>query len=238
MNQSNFKKCWYESVCLECDGSPCSSLNSCIRYLEMSYLMKESGLPQSKQRPIILDAYKEDYDAYVVLDDIRMVIGSFVQEGNNILISSSNTGNGKTSWAIKLLLKYFDEVWAGNGFRVRGLFVHVPTLLMSLKNFENPLSETYKQNLLNADLVVWDDIAVMGASAYDYSNLLMYIDHRILNEKSNIFTSNIVEAEDFVQNIGMKLTSRILNSSKQIVFTGKDRRNGSITNNQQSIRNR
>ena len=233
MKQSSFKNCWYEKVCSDCDGIPCSSLNSCIRFLEMSYLMKESGIPESKQKPIVLTVDDDDYNAYVTIDAIRSTIVDFVEQGNNILLSSYRTGNGKTSWAIKLLLKYFDSVWAGNGFRVRGMFVHVPTFLMNLKNFEDPLSTTYKQNLMNTDLVVWDDIAAVDMSGYDYSNLLSYLDYRVLNEKSNIFTSNKVTPDEFIDAVGSKLTSRIFNCSEQIVFVGKDRRNnGSPADNQ------
>jgi len=210
--------CWYLDVCSnECGG--------CARYLEMKYLITHSGLPENLQKvPGKLDAPSCDYDAYVRLNDIKGNIKDFVDNGKNLLIVSNTTGNGKTSWSIKLLMKYFDSIWAGNGFKVRGKFIHTPTLLAKLKDFNNPLSEEEKRDILECDLIVWDDIASTGLSQYDYSQLLLYIDQRVLSCKANIFTSNATNEQDFEKTLGIKLTSRILNTSEKIIFNGRDRR--------------
>lgn len=191
----------------------------------MKYLLDTSGIPKSRQYPqeLIADV---DLSAYRKLADIKLDIVDFVESGSNLFICSQNTGNGKTSWAIKLMLRYFNEIWAGNGFRARGLFVNVPTLLLQLKNFENPLPEEFKQHLMDVDLVIWDEIASTSISNYDYSNLLMFLDYRIINDKSNIFTSNAVTKDELEKNVGAKLASRIWNTSEVIEFRGKDRRNG------------
>lgn len=222
-NKFIFNKCWYQAVCeLECDPS-------CLRYVEMKYLVDNSGIPVSKQYPVLLDA-QEDYDQFVKLASIKDHIKEFVDGGQNLYITSVNTGNGKTSWAIKLLLKYFDQIWAGNGLRTRGLFIHVPTLLLELKNFSSPLSEEYKQSIIDVDLVVWDEIASTSISNYDYSNLLMFLENRLLNEKSNIFTSNSMTKKSLEEIVGIKLASRIWNTSEIIEFRGKDKR-GCTANN-------
>ena len=211
------ENCWYKDVCQnEC-------LNTCIRYLEMKYLIEQSHIPKSKQYPVILQA-GVDYNAFCDLANIKDDIVAFVKEGCNLYITSNCTGNGKTTWAIKLMLKYFDNIWAGNGLRVRGVFVHVPTLLNQLKNFNQPLSEEYKQNLLECDLVVWDDIASTDMSAYDHSQLLSYVDQRIFNEKANIFTGNLSEFDTLAKAVGEKLASRIYRTGTVIEFKGKDRR--------------
>lgn len=224
MDKERNSDCWYKEVCnQEC-------LADCIRYTEMKHLMDSSGIPKSKQIPKSLDG-GEDYDSYCRLAEIKDNIVEFVHYGYNLYITSVYPGNGKTSWAIKLMLKYFDEVWAGNGLRTRGLFVHVPTFLLKVKNFNDPLTEEYKQALLDCDLVIWDDIGGVGMSQYDYTQLLMYVDGRILADKSNIFTSNVENREALNSLIGNKLASRVYNTSEIIVFKGKDRRNsnGTIT---------
>lgn len=209
--------CWYKDVC----NQECTS--SCIRYLEMSYLMSNSDIPYILQYPPKLEA-GVDYDKYVRLQEIKDNIVSFVEAGNNLLIASNTTGNGKTTWSVKLMLKYFDSIWAGNGFRKRGMFVHVPTLLAKLKNFDDPMLMNYKDTLSKIDLVIWDDIASTNLSQYDYSQLLSLIDQRVLAKKANIFTSNVIREDDFVKSVGVKLTSRILHTSEIIIFNGKDRR--------------
>ena len=213
--------CWYKNVCQK----ECS--NSCIRYLEMKYLMENSNIPKVKQIPQTLTAPKCDIDAFRRLADIKNNIVDFVDCGCNFYIASNNTGNGKTSWAIKLMLKYFDEVWAGNGFRTRALFIHVPTFLLKCKDFNNKDQdfEDKKALLETVDLVVWDDIASTDVSAYDYSQLLMYIDNRLINERSNIFTGNYDNRERLEKRVGIKLTSRIWSDSTEvIIFKGGDMR--------------
>lgn len=220
-----FSDCWYKNVCTqECDGS-------CIRYTEMKCLVDNSGIPKSKQYPILLSPDNCDYNSYLELNDIKEDIVQFVENGENLYLTSENTGNGKTTWAIKIMMKYFDKIWAGNGLKARGLFLHVPTLLLQLKNFQNPLDEEYKKLLMQADLVIWDEIASTSISNYDYSNLLMFLENRLMNNKSNIFTSNTVSKENLEEVIGAKLASRIWNTSQIIILRGKDKR-GISTDNQ------
>ena len=211
------EQCWYKNVCTY------DACTNCIRYAEMKYLFDNSGIPKNKQYPQELVA-GVDFDAFVKLNDIKSEIDAYVDSGFNLYICSEQTGNGKTSWAIKLLLKYFDQIWAGNGFNIRGLFVHVPTLLSKLKNFNNPLLTEYKDNLSKADLIIWDDIASTKLSDYDISQLLMFIDSRIVDGKSNIFTGNIVTEQGLEKVIGSRLASRIWNTSMVVQFKGKDRR--------------
>ena len=177
--------CIYKDVCELCE------CDNCIRYIEMNYLLQESRLPQNLQRVIDLYPDEIDYDSFVQLRLIKDSIKDRVDSKQfNLLVYSKNTGNGKTSWAVKILLKYFDSVWAGNGLQPRGLFINVPNLLLRLKDFQSTDSDLQqiKKLLLDVDLVVWDDISSTKASDYDNTQLLNYIDNRILAGKANIFT--------------------------------------------------
>ena len=209
--------CWYKYVC-----SYDSCIN-CIRYSEMKYLMEHSGIPKARQLPISLEA-GVDYNQFVLLNSIKNTITELVENGLNLYICSNETGNGKTSWAIKILLKYFDNVWAGNGFKIRGYFQHVPMLFNTLKDFSNN-HDALKYALENADLVVWDDIAAGKLSDYDINQLLIYLDKRIIENKSNIYTGNITDHKKLTQLLGSRLASRIW-SGTIIELKGKDRRNG------------
>lgn len=212
-------KCWYKDVC---NVNECSS---CIRFLEMSALVENSGLVNFY--PSVLRAPACDADAFYRLRDIKDNIVEFVENGNNLYITSSYTGNGKTTWATKLLLKYFDSIWAGNGFKTRGLFIHTPTFLLKCKDFGNTDDNfnLLKSNIPTVDLVVWDDIASTSLSPFDYNQLLMYIDIRVSNRLSNIYTGNLVDRKLLQKALGDKLTSRILgNNTEIIVFNGGDKR--------------
>lgn len=210
--------CWYKSVCTY---EPCTN---CIRYVEMKYLMEHSGLSKKRQKPIRLSA---DYDrkAFELLNEIRLDIVNFVENGESLYIYGENTGNGKTSWSIKLLLRYFDQIWAGNGFRQRGYFISVPAFLNQVKNFSD---EKARQKLIKTlstvDLVVWDDIASTKLSDYDIQQLLTIVDQRIADGLANIYNGNLTSHEAVANALGDRLASRIWNTSTLVEFKGKDRR--------------
>ena len=216
--------CWYQEVCSNF-GEHCERL--CGRYAEMKFLMEHSGIPKNKQKPIALTPFEVDYAAFSRLAEIKDSIVDFVQSGKNLYITSSVVGNGKTSWSLKLLMKYFDSVWDGNGFRVRGMIIHVPTFLAKCKDFKttDPEFEQTKKQLLSVDLVVWDDIAGVTMSNYDYSQLLVCLDAREFKGLSNIFTGNITDRDDLVRSLGAKMTSRIWNNNTEIIqFFGSEQR--------------
>ena len=208
--------CWYRNVCMY------DQCLNCIRYSEMKYLMDNSGLSKKRQKPVQLDGSR-DPRGFKILADIKNDILNFVDNGESLYIFSEYTGNGKTTWAIKLLLKYFDTIWAGNGFRVRGYFQHVPTLFNILKDFGKS-HDALKNVLETVDLVVWDDIASTKLSDYDTQQLLTLIDARVSEGLANIYTGNIISQEALKKAVGDRLASRIWNMSTLVEFTGKDRR--------------
>lgn len=212
--------CWYLDTC----DDDCST---CAVFFQMNWQMEHSGLPKAKQRPIALyltDDNSGDKQAFHRLADIRKDIVDFVEQGKNLYICSKWTGNGKTSWAIKMLHTYFHHTAVGNYDNLKGMFVSTADLLLRLKDFNNPVSKTYKDNLENVDLVIWDDIALTNISQYDYTQFYNIIDKRILAEKSNIFTTNCTSVEELAELVGAKIASRIYYTSEIIELKGKDMR--------------
>lgn len=209
--------CWYASVCQE----DCSN---CVVYPQMKWQFDNSGLPKSKYMPIRLVPEKVDRAAFRELAEIRQNIDEFVEQGKNLYICSKYFGNGKTSWAIKMLQTYFHYVAEGNLFTVKGMFVSTSDLLLKLKDFDNPLKTEYKENLKSCDLLILDDIAVTGVSQYDYLQLFALLDSRMLAEKSTIFTSNVNTKEDLIKAVGDRVASRVWNNSTIIELRGGDRR--------------
>jgi len=199
-------------------------------------MLEHSNIPKKKWCPMKLTADDCDFDAFVRLADIKTDIVDFVNTGKNLYIYSPHTGNGKTSWSLKMLMNYFDKIWAGNGLKARGLFIYVPEFLARCKDFKtyDEQFENLKKLIPEVDLVVWDDIGSTMISNYDLSQMLMFIDRRILEEKSNIYTGNLGEAE-LKQVFGDRLASRVWKASEVVTLQGKDMRNyGSLStsNNQ------
>lgn len=220
--------CWYKNKCKKANTTKCNS--NCIKYMEMDYLIKTSGIPKYAQYRNNLIPTQIDLNSFKFLTEIQQDIVNFVNNGENLYIYSKNFGNGKTTWSIKLMQQYFNNIWAGNGFITRGLFIHVPTFLTKIKETISKSDiefEELKTLLPNVDLVIWDDIGANKLSEYDYNNLATYIEQRRLNNKSNIFTGNLTENELKIA-LGNRLTSRIWNGSSLVEFKGHDRRGGNI----------
>ena len=217
------QNCWYRECCKKVDTDTCT--NACVRYLEMKTMLEKSELPKVWWTPKQLFAEK-DAKAYERLAQIKANIDTFVSEGKNIYIYSGNYGNGKTSWAVKLLLAYFNKVWYGNGFRCKGLYINSTGFLMRKKGLITKIDEEYlamTKTLETVNLAVWDDIAVNKLSDYDYQTLSTMIDTRMFNGKSNIFTSD-ANKQQLEYCLGSKLANTIWNNSEIIEFKNPDMR--------------
>ena len=210
--------CLYKKVCT----NKCSE--SCVRYIQMNRLLELSNLPIKYQTPVKIISVDEDRPSYVELAKIKDNIDDFVNKGKNLYICSSTCGNAKTSWAVKLMLKYFDKTWPNSYDVTRGLYVHVPTLFSDIKNFGS--IPDYVNRIMEADLVIWDDIALSKLTEYEHGQLLQFIDNRMANGKSNIYTSNITNANELADYVGNRLSSRIYSNSKVIEFKAGDWRVG------------
>ena len=217
MENSKNTDCWYANNCTD-------DCLKCVIYPQMKWHFDNSGLPQSKYMPIHLRPQSNDIRAFNKLADIRENIDEFVEQGKNLYICGKIPGNGKTSWAIKMLQTYFHYVAEGNIFTVKGMFVSVPDLLLRLKDFNNPLESEYKENLKSCDLLILDDIAVTGISQYDYLQLFSLVDGRILAGKSIIFTSNVTNMQQLAETIGERLASRVFGNSVVVEIKGGDMR--------------
>ena len=125
----NKNKCWFRNNCSMYNTENCNC--ACKIYFQYYYLVNLANIPQNKQQPeeLILQA-GDDRKKYEYLSKVKDNINEFVKEGCNLYLYSPYYGNGKTTWAIKLMSKYFSNIWPGNGTRCRGLFINVDEFLM------------------------------------------------------------------------------------------------------------
>lgn len=213
--------CWYNKKCSE------KCYANCIRYKLMYSLFNQSQLPEPLWEYRDLVAHENgDVGAFTKLNDISRKMDAWVDTGNNLYIYSSNVGNGKTSWAIRLMYSYFDKIWHKSCFDCKALFVSVPKFLYNCKR---SISQDVKgfedlcDKISKVDLVVWDDIGEVAVTGYEHQILFQYIDDRINSRKSNIYTSN-KSSETLKDVLGDRLASRIYNCSVPIQFTEHDKR--------------
>ena len=216
----NIDKCWYKRICTE------KCTENCIRYKLMYSLFKQSNLPEALWDYKSLTCEDKDYQAFKELQAKSDAILNFIANGNNLYIYSENCGNGKTTWAIRLMYSYFDKIWHKSCFDCKELFVSVPKFLYNCKRSISQDVKGFEElcNLISeVDLVIWDDIGEMKASDYEHQILFQYIDDRINSKKSNIYTSN-KNKEQLEDVLGVRLASRIYNCSECIEFVEEDKR--------------
>ena len=225
-------ECIYKSSCKkkDCDIWQDITNNFCMRYFKIDKILDNAMLSPKQRRDIklVLDSDKSDYGSYATLNKFKESIMNNIEDNVNLYIYSEITGNGKTSWAIKLLTEYVKKNWINIQINSRPvLFINVPQYLLELKlniRSQREYVQIVQDNFLKADLIVWDDIGTKTASDFELEYLLSMIDNRQrLERKIDIYTSNIIPTE-LQKYVGDRLASRILNTSQLIEFKGQDKR--------------
>ena len=229
----DLNKCPKTHKCKKYIERTCPILNSgveqfCIKLFKINSLQDNALLTDRQKQHIklVLDEDGSDREAYTRLKEIETNIESFISNGNNLYIYSATTGNGKSSFATRMLNAHIDNIWYKAELVCKCLFISCPKLLISLKeniSKVNEYAEYIKENVQNADLVVWDDVATKGFTTFEMENMLNMIENRNLANKSNIYTSNLI-GEELREAIGDRLYSRILNNSEIITLVGADKR--------------
>jgi DNA replication protein DnaC len=149
------------------------------------------------------------------------------------------TGTGKTTTAcsivneflIKRTLEYFK---GGRQIETN------PVLFLKMAEFQNIYNgqfrgnkDTQEQNSLKyyiykdrmktVELLVIDDIAIRSGTETFLNEVYEVIDHRVTQEKTTIYTSNI-GLKELSQYLGERTVSRIIGSTHAFPFTGEDYR--------------
>lgn len=215
--------CWLTN---QCNHKDCDTF--CLRRFKLDYLYNQAlvSFEQRQRVDLKLDYDLTDKQAFDFLKNVESSIVGFVNAGKNLYLWSNMTGNGKTAWSLRLLQAYFNSVWPKSDLKCRALFINVPKFFLALKDNISEKSEyiaQIKANVLDADLVIWDEVALKTLTQFEMENLLSLINNRLDYGKSNIYTSNI-SPNDLLNLVGDRLYSRIINMSEVIEFRGADKR--------------
>ena len=223
-------ECYLRDRCNKCIKGNCDTnvAEFCPKLFKLDYLYNESLLSKEQRKYVALriDADGTDKPQFLKLKEIETNIENFVKSGNNLYIHSSICGNGKTAWALRLIQSYLGSIWHKCDLNCKTLFINVPRFLLALKDNitdKNEYIQHIKKHVLDADLVVWDEIATKAATQFEHENLLSLINTRIDYNKSNIYTSNL-NPDEIKERLGDRLYSRIVNLSTNIELFGSDKR--------------
>ena len=192
-----------------------------MKYYKINTLYDLALIPLNKRTHVNLriDDDGRDEEAFIKLKEIENNIVDFIKNGKSLFLYSPITGNGKTLWTLRMVEAYFNKIWLKSELKCKVLFISVPRFLLELKSNISEKSEYVEhinENVLDCDLVVWDDIATKLGTEFELSHLLSIIDTRINNGKSNMFTSNLSGVE-LNKALGDRLYSRIQNYSDVVI---------------------
>ena len=180
----------------------------------------ESGLPpRYLMDEINLTPAAIDKKAFMALKKIWNNIECvFRLSKGSLYLFSHNVGNGKTSWAIKLMRHYMIE--CACYYDLKCYFISVPKLLtlkrQSIEDItaKRELNETVRL-IKDANLVVFDDLAMTKLTEADELFMFDIIDDRYYHGKGAIYTSNVYP-DELSSMIGERLADRIVNDEKTI----------------------
>lgn len=216
--------CWFERKCGKVseickNGEDCLS---CVRYVQMHLQTVEANIPGLLPLNHQLEKPKSpespDWRVYMNLHSIDL--DKFVESGRSMVIESDNYGNGKTTWAQRLLLKYLaSKIGKSNS----GYFISLPEALFNIKNsIRTGESVPYEEIFKTKKLLVLDDVSSKKLTEYEESWLFRCISIRALAGLSTIYTLNT--SRNLEELIGGNLYSRIYNGSEHYRLEERDKR--------------
>jgi len=207
-------RCQAESYCKAFNEERSNCHDLCIGYVQMQNIYELSKMPKKYQFGFQLDKPGRDRESFMQLKNWELNAKENVIDGKGLILYSPTKGNGKTSWACKLMNAYFKGVALNNNMRCRGLFVSVPQFFRDMRDHIRTPSEEMEEklkNIITADLVIWDDIGCESPTNWVRENLYIFINHREQNNLSQIYTSNVhMEQLKKEQYLGERIVSRML----------------------------
>lgn len=216
-------KCFAEAYCQK-DKSACSDL--CGGYRVLRALYNLSRMPEGYRYNITLEAKESELPAFEALNEYKEKVLEKLEVGEGLYIWGKSTGNGKTSWACKIMSHYFRKIAFDTGLENEGLYIFLPTFLEDLRNNYEDKDPDFEQVLTmvkSCKLLIIDDIGAERVTDWVRERVVSIINTRVSNNLATIYTSNL-SPEELKEELGDRIASRVVGSSQVIEMVGGDRR--------------
>lgn len=210
-------------------GMACGT--TCPWYIDLRYQMEMAGIPRRHAKWSV-GTLPADSENLAVLRKYAETVVDRISDGQGLYLYGT-VGNGKTTAACAITISYliaktYRDISQGRSSRQLVQFVNVPDLLAEIKRgFDNDGARQSTDNILDSlsrvSLVVMDDIGAERPSEWVRERLLTVVGKRYDDELATFFTSNYTLGA-LRESLDGRLTSRIAGMTKEIKFTGKDRR--------------
>ena len=222
-------KCYADYYCKKKSDTSCNDVCGGYRVLRALYTLSRIPVPYRYKIDLIPD--DADMQSFITLNEYKEDVVSHVQAGEGLYIWSENTGNGKTSWACKIMSHYFRKIAFNSGLENEGLYIYLPTFLDDLRNSYNNPSPEFAEELemvKSCNLLIIDDIGAERVTEWVRERLVSIINTRSSNGLCTIYTSNL-SLKGLTDKLGDdRISSRIRGSVKEIHLVGKDNRGAKL----------
>lgn len=203
------------------DGKMCSCLKNEIVKQRQQSLTALSPAPNNTFEEFSLEYYSAEYTDGICprehMTNILNYCKNFAENfrpGTKSIFMCGASGLGKTHLSCAIA-----NVCIKNGFVV--MYASSQSLFEQIEANKQDL-QGFLEDILSCDLFILDDLGTEYLTPHSLSVLYNIINTRMIENKSCIFSTNIISQKNLTAKYGEKITSRILGSSKTLFFIGSD----------------
>lgn len=207
-------------------GKPCSCVRQLARALRREELAKTSALAVSSFETMNADLYPDTPDPALgmtvreymrcTLDALRDYAAHFGPDSTSLLVYG-NAGLGKTHAALAVAGTVLD-----GGFDV--VYISAQEMCAGLEKARFEDEDPLMDAMLEADLLILDDLGTESLTNYSLSCLYTLVNTRMAKKLPTIYTTNIVDGALLEQRYTEKIASRLSGSCEPVEFLGEDLR--------------
>ncbi|HVR43476.1 MAG TPA: ATP-binding protein [Thermoanaerobaculia bacterium] len=224
-----------ESTCAQCNGSgwiarpgsldaePCS----CQKEMKRKQRVSAARVPKRYLHCSLAGFHeRNDYSLAAAKRRVAEFVDCWPAEDRGLLLMGG-CGTGKTHLAVAALLEIIAQEKPGK-LMFRNFQELVQDLQSSFDSNDVPKKGEILQPLLQADLLVLDELGSQKPTAFVQDTLYYIINSRYNDVRATIFTSNYLdeprEAKDekLEERIGSRLRSRLWEMTTPVVITARD----------------
>ena len=225
-SQQDLQPHYHCSLCKDSgsyQGKLCRCVGKLARQLRYEEICQESPLQLCSFDSMDLSYYPNTVDP-TTGESVRSLMEEtlgFLQEyaehfdlNSANLLLYGNAGLGKTHAALSVAHRVLEK-----GYNV--VYVSAQTLFSQLDK-ERFVQSVLQEAVLEADLLILDDLGTEHVNPYMISSFYNILNTRLLEQRPTIYTTNIVDSKIFEARYTEKIASRLDGSCELVLFLGQD----------------
>ena len=206
------------------NGNTCECLIRMARRLRREEIAASTALSVSRFEALDRTLYPDVFDPALgdtqrhymteVLDQLEEYANTF-DERSVSLVLRGNAGLGKTHAALAIAGVVLEK-----GYDV--VYISAQELFGRLEKTRFEEDNSLMEGVLEADLLILDDLGTEYVSPYMLSSFYTILNTRIGNRRPTIYTTNIVDGTAFEARYTEKIASRLGGECEDFLFVGED----------------